>query len=98
MCSNSNATATATDEQLIRQTLTHYVRFADQRNTAAWAALFTEDARFTPRNGTEYRGRATIQAWFEELFRDGGPSQYSRTYAVITTSSCRMMLPRRTAT
>src|SRR5262245_54944463 len=66
-----------TDDQLIREVLARYVRHADERNASGWCALFAEDARFTPRSGTEYLGRPAIQAWFEELFKDGGPSETS---------------------
>ncbi len=66
-----------TDDQLIREVLARYVRHADERNAAGWGALFAEDARFTPRSGPEYRGRAAIEAWFVELFKDGGPSATS---------------------
>jgi ketosteroid isomerase-like protein len=65
------------DEQMIRETLARYVRYADERNAPGWGALFAEDALFMPRSGGEFLGRAAIRMWFEELFRAKGAGNHS---------------------
>ena len=66
-----------TDEDHILDLLARYARFADERDSSAWAQLFANDATFSPRSGGHYQGRAALQTWFEDLFRGKGPTNRS---------------------
>jgi 3-phenylpropionate/cinnamic acid dioxygenase small subunit len=66
-----------TDTDRIRDTLTLYVRYADERKSAAWAELFAGAAIFRPRGGQRFDGRPAIKAWFEDLFRRKGAGNRS---------------------
>src|SRR5438067_563174 len=65
------------DEDHILDLLARYARYADERDSSAWGQLFVDEATFAARGSGHYQGRATIQMWFEDLFRAKGSNNRS---------------------
>jgi uncharacterized protein (TIGR02246 family) len=65
------------DYNEIRKTLAMYPKAADDRDSAGYAALFTEDAVLVSRNGLR-EGRPAIKAFLEDLYKAQPPERLWR--------------------